>query len=141
MNTTTLLLTSIGVKNCYEIISASANLLSRTTKVIVNNSTKHKDVKQFFIDTDIVLKIDVIGQYLNEIIYSPLSSKEILIAGIRSILEMIKKELKLLQTTLEYNQKMLFGFSKKETDSSVISLEQLLKTLELRFILLQNISQ
>ena len=141
MNTTTLLLTSIGVKNCCDIISASANLLSRTTKVIVNSSTKTKDVKQFFIDTDIVLKIDVIDKYLNEIIYSPLSSKEILITGIRSILEMIKKELKSLQSTLEYNQKQLFGFSKKETDSSVISLEQLIRTLDLRFILLQNISQ
>ena len=47
MNTTTLILTTVGAKNAFDIVTGTAKLLTKTTKAIVNNTVKHKDFKTF----------------------------------------------------------------------------------------------
>ena len=137
---TTLILTTIGAKNAFDIVSGTAKLLTTTTKVIVNNNMKHKDVTQYFKDSDILLKIDVIETFANEFLPKSKSST-CLLNAIKSMLELLKKELDNLNKTIQYNQKVLFSFSKKETDSILSNLDQLLTTLESRLSLLQKISQ
>ena len=66
MNATNLILTTIGVKNTFDIVTGTTKLLTKTTKAIVNNTTHHKDLKTFFEESDLHFKIMVINAYVKK---------------------------------------------------------------------------
>ena len=125
MNTSALILGTIGVKNTFDFVSGITKVLSKTSNV--SNSNKKKDLKTFFEDNDIDFKL------INIKCYCDLHKDNMCYDQMKDLFEKIYKVLDDIKFKQELNHKMKFKYFNWGFDSEIEILDSLIKRLETRF--------
>ena len=131
---TTLILTTIGAKNAFDIVTGTAKLLTKTTKAIVNTSVKHKDFKTFFESSDIEFKLTTVQTYVDA------HPDNICYKSMKTLLDKIHKILLNVKMKEDLNKNMRIKYFNYNFDTEIADLDNLIEILDNRFELMIKVN-